>query len=211
MSDIVKTFGQQTFNADGEYTPLIEGIQAIMPEFKRMFNKEIIPSFKAFKRKDIVEYFDSLPNSQRSVEMSKQLGDSINNLFEELLIASGLNLIVEQADGYDWVYKNNQRTEIEDKNAMSQKISNRVWIGNSNSGRKVSMHLLKRFELNEKYEIVGAHISLVNLDDTTTDWKKGAGARSTLSFTRDDINGIIPIFGHWIGKTKNLFPRWEKI
>ena len=211
MSDIVETFGQQTFNAGGEYTPLIEGIQAIMPEFKRMFNEEIIPAFKAFKRKDIVEYFDSLPNSQRSVEMSKQLGDSINNLFEELLIASGLNLIVEQADGYDWVYKNNRRTEIEDKNAMSQKISNRVWIGNSNSGRKVSMHLLKRFELNEKYEIIGAHISLVNLDDTTTDWKKGAGARSTLSFTKDDINGIIPIFGHWIGKTKNLFPRWEKI
>jgi hypothetical protein len=211
MYNVVETLGQQTFNSDGEYTPLIEGIQAIMPEFKRMFNEEIISSFRAFKRKDIAEYFDSLPNSQRSVEMSKQLGDSINNLFEELLIDSGLNLIVKQADGYDWVYQNTRHTEIEDKNAMTQDTSNNMWVGNSNSGRKVSMHLLKRFELNEKYEIVGAHISLVNLDDTTTDWKNGAGGRSSLSFTKDDINGIIPIFGHWDGKTKRLFPRWEKI
>jgi hypothetical protein len=211
MNKIVETFGQQTFNADNEYTPLIEGIRSIMPEFKRIFNEEIIPAFRLFKRKDIIEYFDSLPNSQRSVEMSKQLGDSINNLFEELLLSSGLNLIVEQADGYDWVYENIRHTDIEDKNAMSQKPSNRIWVGNSSSGSKVSMHLLKRFELNEKYEIVGAHISLVNLDDTTTNWKKGKGARSTLSFTLNDINGIITIYGHWIGKTKNIFPRWEKI
>ena len=104
MCNVVETFGQQTFNSDGEYTPLIEGIQAIMPEFKRMFNEEIIPSFRAFKRKDIAEYFDSLPNSQRSVEMSKQLGDSINNLFEELLINSGLNLIVERNKSFKLNY-----------------------------------------------------------------------------------------------------------
>jgi hypothetical protein len=211
MSDIFETFGQQTFNVDGEYTPLIEGIQAIMPEFKRIFNEVVVPAFRVFKRKDAAEYFNSLPNSQRSVEMGKQLGDSINNLIEELLVGTGLNLIVAQVDGSDWAYQHKRITLIEDKNQTSQDPDSLKWTGNSNSGPKVSMHMLKRFQFNEKYEIIGAHISLVNLDDTTTNWKKGVDGRSSLSFTKDDVNGIIPIFGHWDGKKKRLFPRWEKI
>lgn len=211
----IETTGQTTFNVDNEYTPLIDGIREIMPKVKDVYKNEILPSFKRFKRKDVVEYFNSLPMSQRSVELSKQMGDSINNLFEELLIESGITLLVDQGDGFDWVYQNTRKTLIEDKNAMSQKLSNRVWVGNSNSGQKVSMHLLKRFELNEKYELIGAHVSLVNLDNTTQYWVNGAGARSTLSFTKEDISGIISIFGGWELKTrknaKNLFPRWETI
>lgn len=207
----IETFGQQTFNADGEYTPLIEGIQAIMPEFKRIFNEEVLPAFRIFKRKDAAKYFNSLDNSQRSVEMSKQLGDSINNLIEELLVGTGLNLIVAQVDGSDWAYQNTRLTLIEDKNQTSQNPDALKWTGNSNAGPKVSMHMLKRFEFNEKYEVIGAHISLVNLDDTTASWKKIDGSRSSLSFTKNDVNGIIPIFGHWDGKTTRLFPRWEKI
>jgi hypothetical protein len=190
---------------------LIEGIRSIMPKVQEIYQTEILAGFKRFKRKEAVEYFNSLPNSQRSVELSKQMGDSINNLFEELLIESGITLLVDQGDGYDWVYKNTRETQIEDKNAMSQDPSNRVWVGNSNSGRKVSMHLLKRFELDENYEIVGAHVSLVNLDDTTQYWVDQGGARSTLSFTKDDIDGIITIYGEWEAKVKNIFPRWEKI
>lgn len=207
----IECFGEQTFNSDNEYTPLIEGIRAIMPKVQEMYKTEILAGFKRFKRKDAVEYFNSLPMSQRSVELSKQMGDSINNLFEELLIESGITLLVDQGDGFDWVYQNNRKTLIEDKNAMSQDTANRMWVGNSNSGRKVSMHLLKRFELDENYEIVGAHVSLVNLDDTTQYWVDTAGARSTLSFNRDDVNGIIPVYGYWEAKTKNIFPRWEKI
>jgi hypothetical protein len=211
MFHIVETFGQQTFNADGEYTPLIEGIQAIMPEFKKIFNEEVIPSFRIFKRKEAAEYFNSLDNSQRSVEISKQLGDSINNLIEELLVGTGLNLIVAQVDGSDWAYQHTRITLIEDKNQSSQNPDNRQFTGNSKAGRKVSMHMLKRFQFNEKYEVIGAHISLVNLDDTTTDWIKGKDGRSSLSFTKDDVNGIIPIIGHWDGKKIRLFPRWGKI
>jgi len=209
--DSIETLGQSTFNSDDEYTPLIEGIRKIMPQVKEVYKSEILAGFKRFKRKDAVEYFNSLPMSQRSVELSKQMGDSINNLFEELLIESGINLLVDQGDGFDWVYQNNRKTYIEDKNAMSQDLSNRMWVGNSGSGRKVSMHLLKRFELNENYELVGAHISLVNLDDTTQYWVNTAGARSTLSFTKKDISGIITIYGSWEAKTKNIFPRWEAI
>lgn len=209
----IETFGQTTFNSDNEYTPLIEGIRAIMPKVKEIYKTEILAGFKQFKRKDAVEYFNSLPTSQRSVELSKQMGDSINNLFEELLIESGITLLVDQGDGFDWVYQNTRKTLIEDKNAMSQDPANRQWVGNSNSGRKVSMHLLKRFELDENYEIVGAHVSLVNLDDTTQYWKtpKNGGARSSLSFDRNDINGIITVFGNWEVATKNLFPRFETI
>lgn len=208
---MIDTLGQATFNSDNEYTPLIDGIRKIMPKVKEVYKNEILAGFKRFKRKDAVEYFNSLPNSQRSVELSKQMGDSINNLFEELLIESGINLLVDQGDGFDWVYQNTRKTYIEDKNAMSQDPSNRAWVGNSNSGRKVSMHLLKRFELDENYELVGAHVSLVNLDDTTQYWVNGAGARSTLSFTKEDIRGIITIYGGWEAKTKNIFPRWETI
>lgn len=207
----MEMLGQNKFNSDNEYTPLIEGIRDAMPEVQRVYNTDILSAFQAFKRKDVVEYFNSLPMSQRSVELSKQMGDSINNLFEEILLQTDINLLVDQNDGYDWVFKNNRVTEIEDKNAMSQDLSNRMWVGNSGSGKKVSMHLLKRFQLNDKYEMVGAHISLVNLDDTTQYWKNTAGARSTLSFTRDDIYGIIPIYGYWEAKTKNIFPRWETI
>ena len=211
MKNAIETFGQTTFNSDSEYTPLIEGIRAIMPKVQQMYKDEILAGFKRFKRKDAVEYFNSLPVSQRSVELSKQMGDSINNLFEELLIESGITLLVDQGDGFDWVYQNTRETKIEDKNAMSQKKDNRQWVGNSGSGKKVSMHLLKRFELDENYEIVGAHVSLVNLDDTTQYWVNSAGARSTLSFNFEDVNGIIPVFGYWEGKKKNIFPRWEKI
>lgn len=207
----MEMLGQNKFNSDNEYTPLIEGIRTIMPKVQEMYKTEILAGFKRFKRKDAVEYFNSLPNSQRSVELSKQMGDSINNLFEELLLQTDITLLVEQGDGFDWVYQNTRKTLIEDKNAMSQDLANRMWVGNSGSGKKVSMHLLKRFELNENYEMVGAHVSLVNLDDTTQYWKNTAGARSTLSFTRDDIYGIIPIYGYWEAKTKNIFPRWEKI
>lgn len=210
--DTIETFGQNTFNSDGEYTPLIEGIRSIMPKVKQMYRDEILAGFKRFKRKDAVEYFNSLPMSQRSVELSKQMGDSINNLFEELLKESGITLLVDQGDGFDWAYENKRKTLIEDKNAMSQDLSNRAWVGNSNSGAKVSMHLLKRFQLNEKYELIGAHVSLVNLDDTTQKWKSpSAGARSTLSFTKEDIHGIITVFGSWEPKTKNIFPRWEAL
>jgi hypothetical protein len=211
MGTMILTNGQATFNSDNEYTPLIDGIRSIMPKVQEVYRTEILAGFKRFKRKDAVEYFNSLPNSQRSVELSKQMGDSINNLFEELLIESGITLLVDQGDGYDWIYKNTRETRIEDKNAMSQDPSNRAWVGNSNSGRKVSMHLLKRFELDENYEIVGAHISLVNLDDTHQYWVDQGGARSTLSFTNADIDGIITIYGEWESKTKNIFPRWEKI
>ena len=207
----MKMLGQQTFNLDNEYTPLIEGIRNIMPQVQEMYKTEILAGFKRFKRKDAVEYFNSIDISQRSVELSKQMGDSINNLFEELLIQTGIKLLVEQVDGSDWVYINSRETLIEDKNAMSQDPNNRQWVGNSGSGKKVSMHLLKRFELNHKYEMVGAHVSLVNLDNTTQYWKNTAGARSTLSFNKNDVNGIIPIFGYWEAKTKNLFPRWEKV
>jgi hypothetical protein len=211
MAFIAETHGQSTFNVDGEYDPLIIGIREMLPEFKTTFNTIIIPAFECFKSKNIIEYFDSLPVSQRSVEMSKQLGDSINNLFEKLLLARGLDLMVEQADGYDWVYKNLRNTKIEDKNAMSPDPNNRSWVGNSNSGRKVSMHLLKRFIFNEQYEVTAAHISLVNLDNTTQYWKNGNGARSSLSFNKNDLNGIIPIYGHWLCKNKNLFPRCDAI
>ena len=211
MSTQFQTFGQKTFNSDNEYTPLIDGIRDIMPKVQEMYRDEILVAFKQFKRKDVVEYFDSLPVSQRSVELSKQMGDSINNLFEELLIAYGITLLVDQGDGFDWVYKNARETLIEDKNAMSQDLENRMWVGNANAGEKVSMHLLKRFELNEAYEITGAHVSLVNLSDTTQHWKSYGGARSSLSFTKADANGIIPVYGYWEAKTKCLFPRFEKI
>lgn len=211
MAYIIETNGENTFNIDGEYTPLIEGIRAIMPRVKEIYKSEILAGFKRFKRKDAVEYFNSLPISQRSVELSKQMGDSINNLFEELLLESGVKITVDQGDGFDWGYQNTRETLIEDKNAMSQDLKNRAWVGNSNSGEKVSMHLLKRFELDENYEIIGAHVSLVNLDDTTQRWVNGAGARSTLSFTKNDVDGIITIYGYWECKNKNIFPRWETI
>jgi len=118
----IETTGQTTFNVDNEYTPLIDGIREIMPKVKDVYKNEILPSFKRFKRKDVVEYFNSLPMSQRSVELSKQMGDSINNLFEELLIESGITLLVDQGDGFDWVYQNTRKTLIEDKNAMSQPV-----------------------------------------------------------------------------------------
>jgi len=211
MNIKAETKGQETFNVDGEYTPLINGIRQVMPELQKVWKEKCIPAFEDFKGVNIVEYFDSLPVSQRSVEMSKQLGDSINNYMEKLLIELGVGIRVEQEDGYDWVYTNNRETKIEDKNAMSQKPDNRQWVGNSGSGRKVPMHLLKKFKINDKLEIIGAHASLVNLDNTTQYWVNSAGARSTLSFNWNDINGIIPAYGHWDGKKKNLFPRFESI
>lgn len=213
--NIAETFGQETFNADGEYTPLIEGIREIMPEFVKHFNGYVVDEwFPQGFRKTAKEHFNGFDISQRAAELSKMLGVFVNNNIEDFIKNSEtFNMFAEERDGYDWVYRNTRDTQIEDKNCMSQNKSHHVWTGNSNSGRKVSMHLLKRFELDEDYHIIGAHISLVNLDDTTTYWVSGGGARSSLGFTKNDSRGIIPIMGyfHVPKRGYKLFPRCEKI
>ena len=215
--NIAETSGQETFNADGEYTPLIEGIRSIIPEFQRIFNTEKLESASNWYDNPIKDELDAMPMSQRAAEISKLFSTPINNLFGRLLKNTGIDLKVDLSDGYDWVYTNTRRTEIEDKNCMSQAFDTfNMWTGNANAGEKVSMHLLKRFQLNDKYQLVGAHVSLVNLDDTTQYWKKpksGKGARSSLSFTTKDSRGIIPIMGYFHVPERGfkLFPRCEKI
>jgi hypothetical protein len=214
--NIAETSGQETFNADGEYTPLIEGIRGIMPEFVEHFNGYVVDEWfpKGF-RKTAKDHFNGFDMSQRSAELSKMLGVFINNNMEDFIKNSEtFNMFAEERDGYDWVYRNTRDTQIEDKNCMSQAFDKfNMWTGNANSGEKVSMHLLKRFELNEDCHITGVHISLVNLEDTTTNWISGNGARSSLSFTKNDSRGIIPIMGyfHVPKRGYKLFPRCEKI
>ena len=216
----VESFGQETFNADDEYTPLVEGIREILPSFAKIWREEKLPAATVFMDNDIVEEMNNVPVSQRSAELSKQFNIPINNLFGRLLKEQGVNMNVDLNDGYDWVYygtpqqhKKSRATEIEDKICMSQRDNCREWTGNSNAGQKVPMHLLKRFQLNDKFEIIGSHISLVNLDHTTQYWKSQGGARSSLSFNNEDVGGIISVTGYWHmpKRGKNLFPRFETI
>lgn len=218
--NMVETHGHDSFNSDDEYTPLVEGIRNILPTFAKIWREEKLPAASLFMDNDIVEEMNNVPVSQRSAELSKQFNVPINNLFARLLKQEGVNMNVDLNDGYDWVYygtpqqhKKSRATEIEDKICMSQLKDCRMWTGNSNAGQKVPMHLLKRFELNDKFEIIGSHISLVNLDYTTQYWKSQGGARSSLSFNDQDLGGIITVTGYWHmpKRGKNLFPRFASI
>ena len=195
-------------NTSGFYTDLIEGIQQVAPLVAARWNQKKLPAAKAWYGKELYEVLDEVDSSQRSAERSKQVNIPLNTLFIDSLKEIGIDIYEEMADGYDHVYKG---VPIEDKNACSQDPSNRQWVGNNNGGKKVDVHLLKRFQFDDKMRIIGMHVSIVDLSLTTQKWKDTGGARSTLSFTRADKPGIITVLGEWTEKRINIFPTWESV
>lgn len=190
------------------YEDLVNGIRKVAPLVAYRWNNDKLSAAKAWYGKELYEVLEDVDPSQRSAERSKQINVPLNTLFIDALKEIGVDIYEEMADGYDHVYKN---VPVEDKNATSQDPKNRQWVGNNNGGKKVNVHLLKRFQFDDKMRIIGMHVSIVDLSKTTQYWKSQGGARSTLSFTLADKNGIITVLGDWVCPRKNLFPTWETV
>lgn len=197
-----------TMNSDGFYNDLIDGIKKVAPIVAKNWNEKKLSAAKEWYGKPLHEVLNEVEPSQRSAERSKQVNIPLNTLFIDALIDQGVDIYEEMADGYDHVYKGCQ---LEDKNACSQDPKNRQWVGNNNGGKKVDVHLLKRFQFDDMMRIIGMHVSIVDLSKTQTEWKSTGGARSILQFTIDDLDGIIPVLGEWYSPRKSLFPTWESV
>lgn len=193
-----------------QFEDLIAGIRAIMPELKHQWNEvQLKEGAMRWFRKPFHVVLQDVHPSQRSVEISKQFNIPFNGLFIDLLRDRGVNIREEMSDGYDCVY--NDIYKIEDKNAFSNDPKNNAWVGSDSGGQKVDLHLLKRFYVNEFCELTHAHISLVDLSKTESKWEATGGVRSILRFTKEDIDGIIPIVGGWRTPRYRLFPIYEEL
>ena len=157
---------------------LLKVIEQVMPAVIKEVNEVRIPALEAAWGRS---FRDEMANEdQVTVEIAKNYARPLNNALFRHVNALLPEFREHTTNGSDYVFGS---TLIEDKNSFSEGAS---WVGNG--FQKTSIHLLKKFKVNQDGRIEKAFVALVDLSRCASAWsaKTVKTNRSVISFTAQD-------------------------
>jgi hypothetical protein len=182
---------------------LIETIKQVLPAVINEVNEIRIPALEtAWGR----SFKDEMANEdQITVEIAKNYARPLNNAFFRHISNQLPNFKEHTTNGSDYAFG---KILIEDKNSFSD---GNGWVGNG--FQKTPIHMLKKFQVNEKGRIVKAFIAIVDLSKCKSAWsaKTVNTNRSVIQFGAADQAHINVIVGSLKINKKYIKPVMEDV
>jgi hypothetical protein len=187
-----------SLHSSSKMQPLIEAIRTCLPGILHEFNTVRLPQLEAFLGRTIIEEFPD--PVKRTSETTKVIARGLDNTFFRHIHAVLPEFVEDEGDGRDYRFG---AIPIESKNTFGKGDS---WTGNGYD--KTGLHLLKKFQVNERGHITHAFIALVNIDDCESCWSEKTlkSNFSSLMLRTVDKEKVHVIVGSLKSNPKNLSP-----
>ena len=156
------------------------------------FNAVRLPAQELAWGKSFIEQMQNVTSSQRSQEITKQLGPIMNNCWERELTKLIPTLKEDATNGHDWTIGENNDLALEDKNSFATSYS---WLGNG--FKKTPVHFLKKFKIDENGRVTHVFVAVVDLSKCKSAWseKKTGFNGSSLQLLSEDVDNVHVIHG----------------
>lgn len=181
---------------------LIQTIKQVLPQVIQEVNEIRIPALETAWGRSFQE--EMANEDQITVEIAKNYARPLNNAMFRHLQARLPKFTEHSTNGSDYAFGS---ILIEDKNSFSDSNS---WVGNGFA--KTPIHLLKKFQVDERGRINKAFVAVVDLGRCASAWtaKTVETNRSTIKFTVNDIEHIQVAYGELAVKKKYIQPvMWD--
>ena len=195
-----------------------EKANAMRELFKKISHEEFVSDLKESIEEGLkllreaygyVDYFISSHTkntNQPSQDTTKALSPMINQRFLNLCKKYDINIIKDERDGSDLLFKyNGYEIDLEDKMRIFIKDQTECggWTGNKNGAKKTDIHFLWGLVFSSEDKLTRLGFSIVSLTKNGTKWKisEGSSSYSGLKINKTD-EGIYGVFGEWSKKVK---------
>jgi hypothetical protein len=181
---------------DSSITKLVTVYKSIWVKAIKEFNEMRLPALEKFWGRSYKEEMEH--EGSTTVETTKSYSRGINNCIFRLVNKEIPSFTEHMTNGSDYKLGS---ILLEDKNSFGKGNS---WAGNDCD--KTSIHILKKFDIDDNGKITKVFIGIVDLSKCSSKWsgRSGKSNFTNLAFKNEDFDHIMVIVGKKGKSTKNL-------